>query len=145
MQEYLRESDYVPKSKPTDLACIYGAGHDGSGHGVRPDYSIMNQITGKTVFVELKRQRAKGNAHERACKFMMPGIVNSARRIARQGDSVIPFWWVFSNGIASSPRYIQEILHWFQGIEGHVLLWDDLENYVPVINHFENHIRPLLE
>ena len=46
---------------------------------------------------------------------MMPGILLSAQAIARQPDTVIPFWWIFTNGIARDIYYRQEISHWFQG------------------------------
>jgi len=146
LQEYLKDTRYTPRNNPNDLSGIYGR-HPQTGrpHGIRPDYSIRNRETGKVIYIELKRQRDKGNAHERACKFMMPGIVLSAQQIANQPENVIPFWWIFSNGIASSPRYMQEIYHWFRGIEGHVLLWKDIEDYSALVSHFEQHIRPLLD
>ncbi len=125
--------------KPKDLTNIYCPG------GVRPDHAIRSLETRKSIYVEIKRQRAAGNAHERACKFMMPGIVKSARKAAAQPEGVIPFWWVFTNGIASNERYRREITHWFQGIEGHVLLWRNAQDSREVTHHFDRHIRPLLE
>ena len=144
----LQGSDLVGTDQPDDLAGIYGRNTwaDGNrGHGVKPEFVIRNQRTGKAVFVEVKRQRAAGNAHERACKFMMPGILESARKIAKQPKKAIPFWWVFTNGIAQHPRYRQEILHWFRGIEGHVFLWEDLKDEKALLRHFKQHIKPLLE
>ena len=143
MQHYLIGMPFAGKLKPRELRGIYRRGN--GLHGIAPDYVLRHQKTSKAVFVEIKRQRAAGNAHERACKFMMPGILNSARHIARQPVNVIPFWWIFSNGIASDPRYKREIMHWFQGIESHVLLWEDITDYTPVIDHFEQYIQPLLE
>ena len=147
LREHFEETAFRIEDKPKDLANIYGAittrGRR-SGHGVRPDHSIRNLETRKIVYVEIKRQRAAGNAHERACKFMMPGIVGSAREIAAQPEGVIPFWWVFTNGIASDERYRREIMHWFCGIEGHVLLWRNTRDGREVTGHFERHIRPLL-
>ena len=40
--------------------------------------------------------------------------------------SVLPFWWLFTNWGADDERYVREIMHWFRGVEAHVLLWDDL-------------------
>jgi hypothetical protein len=125
------------------LAGIYGTGSGGRPHGIRPDYSIFNSETGRTVFVEVKRQRAAGNAHERACKYMMPGILDAMRRVGNQPADVIPMWWVFTNGIATDPRYVQEIMFWFRGIEPNVLLWGDRESDVTA--HFDQFIRPMLE
>lgn len=75
---------------------------------------------------------------------MMPGILLSAQAIARQPDTVIPFWWIFTNGIARDIYYRQEISHWFQGIPGHVLLWENVRDHAAVTDHFEQHIRSLL-
>ena len=35
-------------------------------------------------------------------------------------------------------------MHWFQGIEGHVLLWSNLADSSMVTDHFEKYIRQLL-
>ena len=94
--------------------------------------------------MEIKRQNPSGNAHERACRYMMPGIIESARVIANQPKGVIPFWWIWANGLASHHDYIQHITHWFMGIEGHMLLWRNLHDWEAVADHFEKHIRPLL-
>ncbi len=95
------------------------------------------------MFVEIKRQNPRGNAHERACKYMMPGILNAMRQAGNQPDCAIPMWWVFTNGVATDPRYKREIKFWFQGIERHVLLWSDRR--ADVTEHFDRFIRPLLE
>lgn len=145
MQRYVIDTDYSYESKPGDLRGIYGtSATTGRPHGVVPDAAIRSRSTGRTVYIEVKRQREKGNAHERACKYFAPGIIASARTIAKQPEGVIPFWWVFTNGIATDPKYVQEIRHWFQGIEGHLLLWKSIGDFNPVIDHFERHIRPML-
>ena len=146
MTNYLRDTVYEHEFHPKDLEGIYGS-LPGSrrSYGIRPEYVIRNTQTGRAVYVEVKRQRAAGNAHERACKYFAPGIIASARRIANQPEGVLPFWWVFTNGIASAPRYVQEITHWFRGYEGNLLLWQSLDDYEPVIDHFERHIRPMLD
>ena len=148
MAMHLEGTGFQAEHKPRDLESIYGVriGKDKRerSHGIRPEYAIRNGENGKAVYVEIKRQRAAGNAHERACKYMMPGIVASACAAARQTDGAIPFWWIFTNGIASDRYYRQEIMHWFRGIEKHVLLWKNVRDRNAVINHFEQYIRPLL-
>ena len=147
MSMHLNGTSFLAEHKPKDLAAIYGErtrARKARPHGIWPEYAIRNEANGKSIYVEIKRQRASGNAHERACKYMMPGIVFSAREIAQQPEAVIPFWWIFTNGIASDPHYRQEIMHWFQGIERHVLLWQNVRDQTAVIDHFENHIKPLL-
>ena len=142
MRHFLIDMPISGAENPRELLGIYGAKY--GRHGIAPDYVFRHRETDRAVFVELKRQRAKGNAHERACKFMMPGILNSIRQIGNQPRGVIPVWWIFADEIASDPRYKREILHWFQGIEAHVLLWENITDYRPVVDHFEEHIQPLL-
>ena len=148
MEMHLSGTHYRTEYKPVSLRGIYGtrsAGGKQRPHGIRPEYAITNELNGKSIFVEIKRQRAAGNAHERACKYMMLGILASAREIGRHSDEVIPFWWIFTNGIASDQYYRQEIMHWFKGIEANVLLWTNVRDKNAVIDHFDNRIRPLLE
>src|SRR5579871_4731254 len=62
---------------PAELAAIYTPPVAISRHGLRPDYAIDNTATGKTLYVEVKRQDGwveggqrsdgRGNAHERSC------------------------------------------------------------------------------
>jgi len=143
MREHLDETPFTGDDEPSDLEGIYGTGASGRPHGIKPDYAIRNAQNGRIVFVEIKRQGAAGNAHERACKYMMPGILNAMRQVGNQPDSVIPMWWVFTNGLAEAQRYEREIMFWFQGIERHVLLWGDRR--ADVTEHFDRFIRPMLE
>ena len=149
MQMHLSETQLTATHKPKDLKSIYGKrrGPDGKTrpHGVEPEFAVRNKKTGKAIYVEVKRQRAAGNAHERACKFLMPGIVRSAREVAKQSEDVLPFWLIFTNGIAKDENYRREIEHWFQGIEPHFLLWKNIRDYDAITGHFDKYIRPLLD
>lgn len=145
MRQHLTGTDFTVDDRPRDLASIYGRGQESSrAGGIRPDHAICNATTGKAIYVEVKRQRAAGNAHERACKYMMPGILRSARQHAGQPEDVIPIWWIFTNGIATDGRYEREIMHWFLGIERHVLLWQNRSVPSYVTDHFDKHICQLL-
>ncbi|MYB17845.1 MAG: hypothetical protein F4Y16_02465 [Holophagales bacterium] len=128
--------------RPGDLRGIYGVHASGRPHGIRPDAAIYGPKK-RAIYVEMKRQRAAGNAHERACKYFTPGILRSGRKIAKQPEEVIPFWWIFTNGIAEDDRYVREITHWFEGAERHVLLWQPRSSAL-LISHFERNILPLL-
>ena len=140
MRLYCTGTEYRYTSKPRDLREIYGR-----SHGIVPEAVIRNSRTNRAVYVEVKRQRNAGNAHERACKYFAPGIIASARAIANQPDDIIPFWWIFTNGIATDPRYVQEITHWFRGVEDNLLLWQAIRDYEPVVDHFERCIKPMLD
>ena len=70
MRRYVIGTDYEYESKPQDLRDIYGSqplGRSTGPHGIKPDGVIRNGATGRAVYIEIKRQRAAGNAHERAC------------------------------------------------------------------------------
>lgn len=145
IRQHLTRDRWVLQTKPTDLRGIYGLHESGRPHGIQPDYMIRHPETGRAIYVEIKRQRAKGNAHERACKYFAPGIIQSAREIARIPDDRMPFWWIFTDGIAEDARYVREIEHWFAGIREHLLLWKSFPDGFEVIRHFDEHIRPMLE
>ena len=146
MSEYLSdEPSIICKKKPKALKGIYGVSDSGQPHGIVPDFELHDTKTGKSIFVEVKRQRAAGNAHERACKYFTPGIMSSARGIGNQPKDIFPFWLIFTNGIANDHRYVSEISHWFLGYERHLLLWSDWKDLEVLLTHFEEHIRSLLE
>ena len=148
LESYAEEigSGIKAERSPKDLEGIYGFRGEKTTkyHGIKPSYVLRNEKNERSIYVEIKRQNAVGNAHERACKYMMPGIIKSAREEANQPDDVIPFWWIFAEDIASDKYHVQAIMHWFKGIEGHVLLWKNIKDGQPVIEHFKKHIRPLL-
>lgn len=146
MDMHLAGSNIEAVHKPRDLKGLYGYQPSGNRkHGIEPEFMLKNRDNNKKIYVEMKRQRAGGNAHERACKYFMPGMVKSIQADANQPSDVYPVWVIFSNGIANSPRYQQEIMHWFKGLEHHVFLWKSLRDHKAIIKHFDSYIRPLLD
>lgn len=137
---YLDKNKYKIEAHPRDLKNIYS-----ENHGIEPDFSILNVDTNKKIFVELKRQGAEGNAHERACKYLAPGIINAGREKGDTNEEDFPFWIIFSGKLASDAKRKEEITFWFKGIEGNVFLWENLREYDAIHKHFEDHIRPILE
>jgi len=113
--------------------------------GVVPDSAIENTRTNRTVFVEVKRQHARGNAHERACKFFAPGLVNKAREIGNVRSQHYPFFWIFTNGMVEDEKYRSEIMFWFNSPESknHCLLWD--KTPVQLLDFFQNNMRQILD
>ena len=140
MDNYLSSSEFKVQSHPRCLTKIYQ-----EKWGIVPEYKIQNLNTKKSIFVEVKRQKGGGNAHERACRYFMPALVESCRIIANQPAGVIPFWIIFSDGITQNKKGRAEIQHWFTGYERHLLLWDDYANTQMVKDHFDTHIRNMLE
>lgn len=123
-------------------------------HGLSPDYAIDNTETGKTIYVEVKRQdgwvegkpraAGRGNAHERSNKFFAPGLQKILRKKGNLGADILPFWTVFQGDITRDPARVREIKLWYDDFHAHYFLWRDSKNPTPLIEHFIQHIKPLL-
>lgn len=123
-------------------------------HGIIPDFSIHNKKTGKTIYVEVKRQdgwvegkerkAGRGNAHERSCKLFTPGLLKIMRVKGRIKEPNLPFWIVFQGDIARDPKRVREIHCWYTGIENHFFLWSDSKDAKALTNHFDRKIKHLL-
>lgn len=98
-------------------------------HGVFPDYAIDNLQTGKTIYVEVKRQDGwveggkrsdgRGNAHERSCKFFTPGLLQILRQEGNISEPNLPFWTVFQGDITRDPCRVREVTCWYGTHKGH--------------------------
>ena len=124
-------------------------------HGIRPDGAIRNINTGKTIYLEIKRQdgwvegkprkAGRGNAHERLCKYFTPGILKLLRRAGNIAPDSYPFWIIFQGDITRDPCRVREIRYWFDGNESNLFFWRDTNNADSLVSHFLYHIEPLLE
>lgn len=134
-------SQYAIDVKPRDLAKLYHG-----RWGAVPDLAVRNTARDRTVWLEIKRQKAEGNAHERACKYFAPGLVRRAEKLANVER---PFYFVFAGGIVDTPgksdKFHAEIETWFDapGWEDHVLKWVK-HDPVALCQWFEQSIRPVL-
>jgi hypothetical protein len=134
---------------------IYTPPYPITKHGVYPDYAIDNKKTGKTIYIEVKRQdgwvegkkrsAGRGNAHERSCKFFTPGLLKILREKGHLGNDVLPFWTVFQGDITRDPCRVREITCWFDTYTSHYFFWRNSKEPMPLIEHFEKKIVPLLE
>lgn len=142
------------KLPPEVLAGIYCPNETWT-HGIVPDYAIDNTKTGKTLYVEVKRQdgwvedkkrsAGRGNAHERSCKLFTPGLLKILRASGKLGEHVLPFWVVFQGDIARDPKRTREIFCWYQGFEDHFFMWSDSTKSGALLKHFNNKLKPLLQ
>jgi hypothetical protein len=88
-------------------------------HGVFPDFAIDNKKTGKTIYVEVKRQdgwvenkkrsAGRGNAHERLCKYFTPGLLQILRKQGKIEEPNLPFWIIFQGDITRDPCRVREV------------------------------------
>ena len=159
-------TDYAIISRPKDFDNIYyayplldrdkGQIYDPQityRHGFVPDFSIINKITGKRIYVELKRQdgwvegkhrsAGRGNAHERLCKYFTPGLMKILREESGIQD-ILPFWIVFRGDITRDPCRVREITCWFDEYTNNFFFWRDNDAHLLGL-HFIDHIAPHLD
>ncbi len=140
---------------PEDRAQIYNPESPVTRHGVFPDYAISNVRTGKTIYVEVKRQDGwvdggkrsdgRGNAHERSCKFFTPGLMRRLREKGGVLAPALPFWTVFLGDITRDPCRVREVTCWYEGFEGHFFFWRKAPDPDLLFRHFDVSISPLLD
>ena len=162
-------TDYQIRAKPKEFGNIYvdvplSAQEESeiytpekkiTRHGVLPDYAIDNLDTGKSLYVEVKRQDGwveggkrsdgRGNAHERSCKFFTPGLLKTLRRHSRIDPPALPFWTVFQGDITRDPCRVREITLWYEGFDAHFFFWRKSPDPGRLFEHFENALAPLLD
>ncbi len=162
-------TDYVIRDKPKEfrkvyvdielsqdeLSQIYNPEKAITIHGVSPDHAIDNIKTGKTIYVEVKRQDGwveggkrsdgRGNAHERSCKFFTPGLLKILRENSKITEPALPFWTVFQGDITRDPCRVREITCWYDSYTDHFFFWRKVPDPDLLFRHFENCIAPLLD
>lgn len=140
---------------PEEIKEIYNPPIEIEKHGIQPDGAIINTRTGKTIYIEIKRQdgwvegkprsAGRGNAHERLCKYFTPGLLKTLRKAGNISEDNLPFWIVFQGDITRDPCRVREITYWFDSYKANYFFWRDTKNPLTLVEHFENHIAPLLE
>lgn len=141
--------------KPEDIAQIYNPAEEITRHGVSPDYAIDNVKTGKTIYIEVKRQDGwveggrrqdgRGNAHERSFKFFTPGLLRILREKSKIKEPALPFWTVFLGDITRDPCRVREVTCWYDGYPEHFFFWRQAPNPDLLFKHFDQSIGPLME
>lgn len=119
-----------------------------------PDYAIDNMTTGKTIYIEVKRQDGwveggerkdgRGNAHERSCKFFTPGLLRILRDKGNINANTLPFWTVFQGDITRDPCRVREISCWYGEEKGHFFFWRNSSDPSALVEHFEKYLIPIL-
>lgn len=167
--ELFQDTEYEIVLQPQDLANIYVntplseeemsqiyvPDRNISKHGIKPDCLIRNTETGKTIYVEIKRQDGwvegktrydgRGNAHERLCKYFTPGLLKLLRTNGGIESPNLPFWIVFQGDITRDICHVKEIRFWFDGNDKNVFFWRNTKDPNPLVEHFLNNIIPLLD
>lgn len=136
------------------LSAIYNPSEGITKHGITPDYGIRNSASGKTLYVEVKRQdgwveekprsAGRGNAHERSNKYFTPGLLKALRKKGGLGENALPFWTVFQGDISRDPCRVREITLWYDDQPEHFFMWRDSRDSAALVDHFERHLKHLL-
>lgn len=158
LDEIIDPEQYVVDIKPKDAKDLYMEAYRAHALGavevrvlrqcgIIPELSIASRATGKKVFVEVKHQQDKGNAHERAGKYFAPGIVRRLKKIGKL--STFPVFFIFVGDIVDGPKstkYIAELSTWFDdpSVKDRVLLWYNRDKGL-LADYFENCIRPAID
>lgn len=115
MDYHKNPDEYIKNDKPgsvwyDDITCRFmrntydGTPKPARGGGIVPDIMIKNTRTKKWVVLEVKRQNAAGNAHERMFRYF--GLIPEFQR--RSGTKY-PFMACVCGPITQHPKYRAEI------------------------------------
>lgn len=161
------DSDFHIRSKPAEfqkiyvnvpldsevLDEIYTPDKPITKHGITPDYAIDNPTTGKTLYVEVKRQdgwvegkprsAGRGNAHERSNKFFTPGLIRTLRNEGNIQEPHLPFWTVFIGDITRDPCRVREVTLWYRNYESHFFFWRNQKDPRKLLDHFDLKLKHL--
>jgi hypothetical protein len=124
--------EFRVSTQGNELDDVFGMNPEtGRTLGVRPEATITHIRSGRSLFVEVKKQGPAGNAEERACKHHTIQFAKVLRE--RFGWDYHPFVTVFCDSLAVDPRYTVKFASLFEP-ENYVL-WVDydpniLENYL---------------
>lgn len=113
LRRLLPQDRFEVVDHPRDLSRIFGS------TGVVPEASVRHLATGRTVWFEVKRQGANGNAEERACKHHTVAFYRLMRE--HTGQAVHPFYTVFCDSLSTLDRYTSKFPYLIE--EGQYLLW----------------------
>lgn len=112
---------YDVEFKPKDLRDFYHDGSDGeTALGIEPEAKITDTVTGRYIYVEVKRQGPQGNAEERAYKHH--SSVFEERLQERTRLPYHAFVTVFCEELASMRRYTAKYPSHIRG--GWYLCWE---------------------
>jgi hypothetical protein len=119
----LDRSMYEVSDHPRDLARIFPGLEGERELGVVPEASITSLRTGRKLFVEVKKQGARGNAEERACKHHTVQFYATLKALF--GYDYHPFVTIFCEELATNPRYTRKAAFLFEPKQ--YLLWVNYE------------------
>jgi len=110
--------------------------------GFVPDIKIKCLSTGRSYYAECKAQNDAGNAHERACKFATPSVIEAMQR--KMGVDYHPIGYLFSGDLITKKKYLLELELCYGFKREHMILWPKARPAAALIAWFEKTIKKLL-
>jgi hypothetical protein len=104
--------------KPADLRAFYDTGSD-RPLGLVPEVRLCDEVSGRLLYIEVKRQGPRGNAEERAYRHHTAAFI---RMLAKHTElDYHAYATVFCDSLAVDRRYTTKIAAHIE--PGHFLLW----------------------
>ena len=110
--------------------------------GCIPDTKILCVSTGRPYYMECKAQNDAGNAHERACKFATPSMIEAIQR--KKGITYHPIGYLFSGDLITKKKYVLELQLCFGFKREHLILWPKTRPAANLIEWFETVVKNLI-
>jgi hypothetical protein len=126
---------------------ITGVEKQVKGGTCKLDICIKHLPTGNTYVIECKSQNDRGNAHERACKYLAQGMISAIQSYLNV--TYHPIGYLYSGGMTVTEKYILEINTTHGPLMEHVLFIkpDYSEDVIieKLLVWFNTTVAPLLE
>jgi hypothetical protein len=110
--------------------------------GCIPDIKIQCKATGKSYFVECKRQNDAGNAHERCAKYATPSIVKLIQGHANGQHH--PIGYLFTGALTEKRKYQVELRATFGFAADHLFFWKTQRPAAALVGWIGRVVVPLL-
>jgi hypothetical protein len=110
--------------------------------GCEPDIKIHCKGTGKSYFIECKRQNDAGNAHERCAKYATPSILRLLQ--TKTGGEHHPVGYLFSGAMTEKRKYQVELLATFGFAADHLFFWKGAREAATLTSWIRRVVVPLL-
>lgn len=114
------EPEFRVVANPTDLKEVFRS-ETARSLGISPEASITSPRTGRSFFVEVKKQGNAGNADERAAKHHTVQFYKTLADV--YGYSYHPYVTIFCESLATLPRYTTKFPYIYEPRQ--YFLWAD--------------------
>lgn len=115
--------------------------------GCIPDIKIRCKASGKSYFVECKRQNDAGNAHERCAKYATQSVIRLIQARAGATGTVAqhhPIGYLFTGALTEKRKYQVELRATFGFAADHLFFWKTERPAAALVEWIGRAVVPLL-